>query len=209
MTSRSVLLASLIAFTLSSCIHTDSRESANFDTFVANAYLNTNSNDIVKCIVFRWSVDFIHALSDERARKEHWVDSTRTSYEQALIDEHYGSLGDSTTFLVSLHNEQFPCQSPVLVTQSGMHALIPQSMMMCDDIDISDIHTRIYIENEKHFKLRPLFVANRRHTSLTTDELLFVKFVVGVDSSYNFIAASRELFFVADIEKHAIRLRIK
>lgn len=196
----------LLAVLFTGCSAYLGREQENFEAFVAEATLNTNSVGIVNVLVLRWTPNVIAALANERARKEHWTKDQEDSYRADLTQEHYGQ-GDSTTFLISLVNTQWPCQSPMIVSPGGIKPLIPASMMPCVEIPIADIYRHIWMENETGEKLKPLFVTKPRHETLTTEEWIWTKFHVG-SGTYNWMRSSKELTFVIDIKPETIRLPI-
>jgi len=184
-------------------------EQAAFETMLSNATSNYNeSGSVIKVSVFRFDSSFIDALATRRAYTQMWSDSDRTQYAASLKEEHIGD-GDSLTCIVFLYNTRWPCTPPMIVSPNGVaKELIPASMMPCSQPYIGDIWKHIWMENERGVRLRPILVSPPRHETLTSEEVLWVKFQIGT-GVYNWFESSKDLSLVVEIESEIIKLKMK
>lgn len=79
---------------------------------------------------------------------------------------------DSLLFSVVLINRTWPCESPTI---NGIPIMRPFDVP-CTLPDISDLETRIILENAAGETLRPSAVIGRENATLMTDERIFVRF---------------------------------
>jgi hypothetical protein len=181
-----------------------------FETLLSESFNNfTDIETPVKTVVFRWSVPAIHAIANERAIVEKWNDSTKNDYIRSLIDEHIGDADDSITYLISLWNQDWPCEPPMMMSAGGLpKPLIPGSMMPCQSVYVGDISQHIYLENERGVRLKPLAVSAPRHLYLSTEETLWAKFLIGT-GSFNWTSFSKEISLIIDVEPKPIKFRVK
>jgi len=176
------------------------------ETFVTN-YHNRDSD--VKVAALPYTEQVIRALGIRETKRNKWTSTEEAGFVHTLMEDHIGSNNDSLSFILFLTNRTYPCK-PILVQfgSQPVHELIPGSMMPCLEVPIADIHQRIYLQNERGVKIRPIVVWGRHNETLTTDETLIVKFQVGLNS-YSWMRSSKHVDLCVDLKSGNIALPIK
>ncbi|MBI5215319.1 MAG: hypothetical protein HY960_06160 [Ignavibacteriae bacterium] len=105
---------------------------------------------------------------------------------------------DSFMVLLNLMNKTFPCVSPLGIVRTtssgdfGMRPIIPGYLndYPCYTPDISDLETRIFLENDKQELLKPRFVFGRRQNVFQKEETLLILFPLRQEGKHFFTQSS-------------------
>lgn len=99
-----------------------------------------------------------------------------------LVDHHGNYLRDpnqldSLLFFLQLHNKSYPCAVPIVATPHRNVPLVKSPTdWPCYTPDITDLNSRIYLENDRGISLAPKYVWGRRHPLLGPAETLIIMF---------------------------------